>query len=181
MDSLTLIMELSVLRNAVFYLFLIWHLCVYTYSLAHGQRNLMFTLFNHLVLCLSIREGLLVTSHPLQQVNIHALYDLSPQHGSLSKVRGFWQCKKKPNFLETSAKADLSWCSGTKSKITANVFWGLSWVMTCSLLKFPNYYLTCNLKLVSVRNSFSLVLHWGLKIVVWHKRPAHVTNHSFYI
>lgn len=121
-NSLTLIMELFVLRN-VFYFFLMQHLCVYTYSIAHDQRNLMFTLLNHLVLCLSIREDLLVTSHPLQQVNIHALYNLALQMDHpLSKVGVFCQCKNKSNFLETSAKADLRWCSGTKSKITANFY-----------------------------------------------------------
>lgn len=88
----------------------------------------MFTLLHHLVLYLSIREGLLVTSHPLQQVNIHALYDLSLQHGSstLQSLGVFRQCKNKINFLETLAKADLRWCSATKPKITANVFWRLS-------------------------------------------------------
>lgn len=132
---LTPIMELLVLRNGVFYLFVIRHL----YSLAHGQRNLMFTLLHHLVLCLSIREGLLVSSHPLQQVNIHALYDLSLQHGSptLQSLGVFCQCKNKINFLETPAKADLRWCSATKSKITANVFWRLSWVVTMSLAEVP--------------------------------------------
>lgn len=181
-NSLTPIMELLVLRNVVFYLFLIQHLCVYMYSLAHDQRNLMFTLLNRLIPCLSITEGHLVTSHPLQQVNIHALYNLALQMDHpLSKIGVFCQCKNKTNFLEASAKADLRWCSATKSKITANVFWRLSWVMTYPLLKFPNYYLICNLKLVSVRNAFSLVLHWGLKIVMWYKRPALVTNHNFYI
>lgn len=97
------------------------------------------------------------------------------------KLRIFCQCKNKTNFLESSAKAHLKWCSVTKSKITANVFWRLSRVTTCPLLKFPNYYLICYLKLVSVRNTFSLVLHWGLIIVVWPKCPAHVTNHNFYI
>lgn len=172
-------MELLVLRNVVFYHFLI-HLCVYTYSLAHDQKSLMFTLLNPLVLCLSIRKGLLITCHPLQQINIH---DLSLQHGlpTLQSWGFFCQCKNKTNFLESSAKAHLKWCSVTKSKITANVFWRLSRVTTCPLLKFPNYYLICYLKLVSVRNTFSLVLHWGLIIVVWPKCPAHVTNHNFYI
>lgn len=83
-------MELLVLRNVVFYLFLIQHLCIYTYSLARDQRNLMFTLLNHLVLCLSITEGLLVTSRPLQQVNIHALYNLALRWITHSlKLRGF--------------------------------------------------------------------------------------------
>lgn len=125
-NSLTLIMELLVLRNVVFCLYLIEHSCVHTYSLAHDQRSLIFPLLNHLVLCLSIRKSLLVTCHPLQQVNIHALYNLYLQYGSPTLQRFFFcQCKNKTNFLETSAKADLKWCSGTKSKITANVFWRL--------------------------------------------------------
>lgn len=53
--------------------------------------------------------------------------------------------------------------------------------MLCPLLKFPSYYLICNLKLVSVRNIFSLFVHRGQKIAVWHKRPVHFTNLIFYI
>lgn len=89
-NSLTLIMELLVLRSVVFCLYLIERSCVHTYSLAHDQRSLMFPLLNHLVLCLSIRKGLLVTCHPLKQVNIHALYNLYLQHGSPTLQRVFF-------------------------------------------------------------------------------------------
>lgn len=48
------------------------------------------------------------------------------------------------------------------------------------LLKFPGYYLIRNLKLVSVRYIFSLFVHQGQKIVVWHKCPVLFTNLVFY-
>lgn len=83
-NRLTQITEKLVLtrwvRNVVIYHLLIWHRCVYTYSLARDWRSWMFPLLSQLVLCPSIRKGPLVTYHPLQQADLHPLYDLPFQH-----------------------------------------------------------------------------------------------------
>lgn len=180
---LTQIMEKLVLtqwvRNVVIYCLLIQHSCVYTYSLAHEQRRQkMFPLLNQLVLCPSIRKGLLATCHQQQ----HPLYDLPLQHRPPTLQSCFARAPARIKIISWTPlqKPQVGFHYQIKS-IAVNVFWRLCRAMICPLQKFPSYDLICNLKLVSMRNIFSLFAHRGQKKVVWHKRLVHFTNLIFYI